>query len=189
MGGMMKGMLIAVLAIMAAAAPVGAVDFDGGSGSGGFALDLREAMASPVPEVPLPARPLPVFSAEEVGRMDARIMRAIDYVRVEKKGVYLEAGFECLLRRGTPEQKMEFLSHDNKVPYALPEGCSSTQKGICDWVVDTVCTTVTVIACVWVCTDVVGQPATGDNPQECRKECHEEARQDCKEVKNWLCSD
>lgn len=184
----MKSIFIVVLAVSALVAPVRALDFDGKTGAAGIAEELEEAAAS-VSEVPLPGRLLPVFTVEEVAAMDERIGQAVAYVRKENKSSYLEAGFECLLKKGTPVQKLAFLDHDNKEPYVLPEACSATEKGICDWVVDTVCTTVTVVACAWVCTDIVGEPATGDNPQECRKECHEESRQDCKEVRNWLCSD
>jgi hypothetical protein len=131
------------------------------------------------PEIAMPGRPVPEFTRDQVSNMDRSIQSAIDYVRLHQQGETLAAGFDCLLREGTPEQKFAFVYHSGTSAYAFPDNCVMRNKGAftegCKWVFDTVCKTVTYMACAIM--------ADGS------KECHEEAREDCKVVKQCLFSE
>jgi len=179
--------LIAVLAVLVTASAAGAeeniINFDGKERALVFAQLATQAqkitdVKTIEPEaVFIPAR---VFTAAEDAAMDRSIGSAIDYVQKHNKGVYLAEGFECLKRNGTSQEKYDFVYHAARSVYSFPEVCISRNKGICDWVADTVCSTITVVACAWV--------TSGDNPPITKKECHNESQEDCKEIKTWLYS-
>jgi len=183
--------IAAVLIFAAGAAKASdlAVNFDGaalkaaGLKAPSYAVE-RESLFAQVsaqaqPEIAMPGRPVPEFTREQVSNMDKSIQGAVDYVRLHNQGEALAAGFDCLLREGTPEQKFAFVYHSGNAPYALPDNCVMRNKGAftegCKWVFDTVCTTVTYVACAIM--------ADGS------KECHEEAKEDCKVVKQCLFQD
>ncbi|HBA59530.1 MAG TPA: hypothetical protein DCZ92_01645 [Elusimicrobia bacterium] len=140
-------------------------------------LDIA-AVSAPVQvaEAVIPARR---FDAAEIANMDRSIGTAIAYVQSHKQGAPLAASFECLRNSGTPEQKFAFVYKADAAPYSFPENCVRQDKGICSWVVESVCTTITVVSCAWV--------TSGDNPPITKKECHDESKEDCKKVKSWIC--
>jgi len=188
-------MLIAVFAIMTAASAAKAdgevIDFDGKKGAPLFA----QLSAQTIPgmavasgremEVVIPARPTPVFTGKELEAMDKSIGTAIAYVQAHDQGAYLAESFECLLRKGTPEQKFAFVYQAPGTAYAFTGACAKqNNKGAvedaCRWVVETVCRTVTAVSCLWV----VGS----GNPPMSKEECKEESKEVCERVTNWICS-
>jgi hypothetical protein len=107
--------------------------------------------------------------------MDKSIDSAIAYVNMHGQGADLAAGFECLKKNGTLEQKYAFVYQPKGTVYSLPANCVMQNKGVCELVFDTVCKTVTYVACAIM--------ADGS------KECHDEAREDCQTVKKCLMPD
>jgi len=132
----------------------------------------------------IPARATPVFTTKQMEDMDRSIGTAITYAQAHKKGAYLVNGFECLRKNGTPEQKFAFVYQQSGTVYSFPDSCVMRNKGVisdaCGWVVETVCKMITYVSCTWV--------TSGDNPPLTWQECTEEAKEDCKEVRNWVCS-
>lgn len=194
----MKTTLIAACAVMAAVSVAGAqeikTDFDG-AGKGSFQLagaaDVKVYFEDK-PGLPAASQPayqdtasVPViqgreFTAAEQAELDRSIGSAIAYVQAKGMKAEFAASLECLKKSGTPRQKFEFVYQPSGQAYLFPEACVTSDKGVCDWIVENVCRTITVVSCAWV--------TSGDNPPITKKECHNEAKEDCKEVKNWVCS-
>lgn len=176
---MKKSKMMAIaFAILAGAASARAegnvIDFDGKAGAQSFAQLAAEARFMPVEAEPavIPVRLSPEFTRKQVVDMDKSIDSAIAYVNLHGQGADLAAGFECLKNNGTPEQKYAFVYQPAGTVYSLPENCVMRNKGVCQAIFDTVCKTVTYVACAIM--------ADGS------KECHDEAREDCKVVKKCL---
>ncbi|HAT72032.1 MAG TPA: hypothetical protein DCS63_04375 [Elusimicrobia bacterium] len=150
------------------------IDFDGKQGSPLFAQFAVQEPYIPGPGegAVMPARTAPEFTRRQVLEMDKSIGSAIDYVNAHGQGAYLAQGFTCLRQNGTPEQKYLFVYQAAGTTYSLPANCVMQNKGVCTWIFDTVCKTVTYMACAIM--------ADGS------KECHEEAREDCSVVKKCL---
>jgi hypothetical protein len=131
----------------------------------------------------IPARATPVFTTKQMEEMDSSIGTAIAYVQAHNQGVYLLNGFECLRQNGTPEQKFAFVYQQKGTVYSFPDNCVMRNKGVlsdaCGWVVETVCKMITYVSCKWV--------TSGDNPPLTWQECTDEAKEDCKEVRKWVC--
>ena len=194
----MKNMIIAACAVLAAVSLAGAqepkLDFDGGEkGNIEFAGEESikvyfdgkpgpQAASSPAYQDTAVAPVIPgrEFTAAEQAELDKSIGSAIAYVQAKGMKAEFAASLECLKKSGTPRQKFEFVYQPAGQAYLFPEACVSSDKGVCDWIVENVCRTITVVSCAWV--------TSGDNPPITKKECHNEAKEDCKEVKNWVCS-
>lgn len=176
--------LIAVFMLMTAASAATAEDnimnFDGSKGGSLFSQLAVRTRATEFPVAEVAVIPARVFDAAEEAALDRSIGSAIVYVQRHNKSVELAESFECLRRGGTPQEKFDFVYYSGRGAYSFPEACISRNKGICDWVVESVCTTITTVSCAWV--------TSGDNPPITKKECHDEAKEDCKEVKSWICS-
>ena len=188
-------LLIAVFAVIAAASAAKAeeikIGFDGKTGAPLFAQLAAQtipgiaAASGREMEVVIPSRATPVFTGKELEAMDKSIGTAITYVQAHGQGAYLAESFECLLRKGTPEQKFAFVSQAPGTAYAFTGACAKqTNKGTledaCRWVVEPVCRTVTAVSCAWV----VGS----GNPPMSKEECKEESKEVCERVTNWICS-
>lgn len=159
--------LIAAFAVMATASVARAeeinLDFDGKKSAPMFAQLLAQAQELPAAEpAGIPAR---VFTAPELASMDKTVESAIRSAR-SRGYIELAAGFDCLLRSGTAEQKSAFRHWNTSVPYRLPETCSfktarPSEKGLLSWI----CTTVTEIIISTVCeTDANGVQTCMDQP-------------------------
>lgn len=187
--------LIAVFAVMAAASAARAegprTDFDAKKSAPLFTLLVAQtipgiaAASGQEIEVVIPARATPVFTGKELEAMDRSIGTAIVYVKAHNQGAYLAESFDCLLRKGTPEQKFAFVYQAPGTAYAFTGACAKqnnkgTVEDACRWVVETVCRTVTAVSCVWV----VGS----GNPPMSKEECKEESKEVCERVTNWICS-
>ena len=164
---------VMMAAASSARAEGNAMDFDGKAGAPSFAQLAAQSQFMPAADAAIiPARVAPEFTRKQVVDMDKSIDSAIAYVNMHGQGAELAAGFECLKQNGTPEQKYAFVYQPKDTVYSLPETCVMRNKGVCQAIFDTVCKTVTYVACAIM--------ADGS------KECHDEAREDCKVVKKCL---
>ncbi|HBB66327.1 MAG TPA: hypothetical protein DCZ93_03290 [Elusimicrobia bacterium] len=173
-----SNILIAVFAVMAAASVAKAegvnMDFDGKKGAPMFSQLLAQAQELPAAEpAGIPSR---VFTTTEQEAMDKAVASAIKSAR-SRGYVELAAGFDCLLKSGTTEQKSAFMNWNTSVPYRLPETCSfravqrPAEKGLLNWI----CRTVTEAIISTVCT-------TDENgKQTCMEQTVTAAREAC----NW----
>lgn len=187
----MKTITIAVFGVLVAvsAAKAGGTQYGFKAVKESPALSQLAAQAQPADAIAaagpaiIPARATPVFTTKQMEDMDKSIGTAIAYAQAHKQGPYIVNGFECLRKNGTPEQKFSFVHHQKGTAYSFPDSCVTREKGVvgdvCGWVVETVCNMITYVSCVWV--------TSGDNPPLTWQECREEAKEDCKEVKNWVC--
>jgi len=150
------------------------IDFDGKQSSPLFAQLAAQApsLHSAADDTIIPVRVAPDFTQSQVLNMDKSIGSAIEYVNAHGQGAYLAEGFACLRQNGTPEQKFAFVYQPAGTTYSLPANCVMQNKGVCTWIFDTVCKTVTYMACAIM--------ADGS------EECHKEAREDCSTVKKCL---
>lgn len=158
--------LIAMFAVIAAAPAAKAestMDFDGKGNAPMFAQLLAQARELPAAEQAV--IPVRVFTAPEQEAMDRTVASAIRSAR-SRGYMELAAGFDCLLKSGTAEQKSAFMHWNTSVPYRLPETCSfkaarPSEKGLLNWI----CTTVTEIIISTVCeTDENGVQTCMDQP-------------------------
>lgn len=184
---MKSGWILTLVVIAALAAPLKAeepgISFDGAGAVIPKAADVQAlgqlsgGGSAEAVEVEMPGRPAPDFSREQLSEMDKSIESAISYINAKGGDQRLAAGFGCLLRQGTPEQKFMFV-YQVGGEYSLPENCVMRGRGSftegCKWVFDRVCNTITYMACAIM--------ADGS------KECHEEAKEDCKVVKECIFS-
>lgn len=146
--------LIAVFAVLAGVSSARAgevIDFDGKTSK---AVSFAEALGSveavqtgaikieKVVSDELPGRPAPEFNEKQVKEMDKSIGTAIAYVREQKLPDAFTDSFTCLLQKGTPEQKAEFVYQTKGGEYTFPAVCKNQNKGICTWVTQKVCETV-----------------------------------------------
>ncbi|MDD5210072.1 MAG: hypothetical protein PHV36_11840 [Elusimicrobiales bacterium] len=144
-------MIIAVFAVLVSAAISArageVVDFDGKSAK---AVNFAEALGSVEAvkadaikfekvNMEIPGRPAPEFTEQQVKEMDRSIGTAIAYVREQKLHSAFAGSFACLLQRGTPEQKAEFVYQTKGPEYSFPSVCINQNKGICTWVTQKVC--------------------------------------------------
>jgi len=173
---------IAVAVLMAAAtaakAQVG-VDFDGSapkaaSVSGLSAFAQLASKAQELPEAEVVGIPMRVFAVTEQAALDKTIAGAM--LSAQKRGyTELAAGFGCLLKSGTQQQKEEFVNWDAALPYTLPASCAPAanpqgEKGILNWV----CRTVTEIIIRNVC------KPNADGEMECMDQPVTALREACK---------
>lgn len=150
------------------------VDFDGRPSKAFSLMEAASAMELPetgeikaVPVAELPARQAPEFTADQVESMDKSINTAIKYVKENNLGKRLERGFDCLLKKGTPEEKARFVFINEGADFSFPGACSASgpqNKNLCSWVTEKVC-------------EWVADPATGKNKFVCAM------------VKMWVCQD
>jgi len=171
--------LIAVFAVIAAVSSARAgevIDFDGKTSkafSFAEALDSAEAVQTGAIKFEKVApgeflgRPAPEFTEKQVKEMDKSIGTAIAYVREHKLPAGFSESFTCLLQKGTPEQKAEFVYQTKGGEYTFPAVCTNQNKGICSWVTQKVCETIidpktevekTVcnVTKAWICGDYSG---------------------------------
>lgn len=149
-----NNILIAVFAVLISAAVSArageVIDFDGKTSK---AVSFAEALGSVEAvqagaikfekvDVEIPGRPAPEFTEKQVKEMDRSIGSAIAYVREQKLPAAFAGSFTCLLEKGTPEQKAEFVYQTKGGEYSFPAICRNQNKGICSWVTQKVCETV-----------------------------------------------
>jgi hypothetical protein len=146
-----NNILIAAFAILIlAAVSVRAgevVDFDGKSvkkftfsqALGAAEFVKIDPIKSEKEDAELPGRAVPEFTQAQVKEMDKSIGTAIMYVREQKLPADLEGNFNCLLQKGTPEQKAALVYRPEGSVYTFPQECSGQNKGVCSWVTDKVC--------------------------------------------------
>ena len=174
-----SNILIAVFAVLVSGAiSVRAgelIDFDGKSAkAAGFSEALKSFEAVNTGEfkiekvnTEIPGRAAPEFTEKQVKEMDKSIGTAIAYVREQKLPAGFSGGFTCLLQKGTPEQKAEFVYQTKGGEYTFPAVCTNQNKGICSWVTQKVCETIidpktevekTVcnVTKAWICGDYSG---------------------------------
>ena len=174
-----SNILIAMFAVLISAAiSVRAgevVDFDGKSvkafsfpeALSSFEAIKTDEIKSEKVNMELPGRPTPEFTEAQVKEMDKSIGTAIAYVREQKLHADFARSFTCLLQKGTPEQKAEFVYQTKGGEYTFPAVCKVQNKGICSWVTEKVCETIidpktevekTVcnVTKAWICGDYSG---------------------------------
>lgn len=171
--------LIAVFAVITAVSDARAgevIEFDGKTSkavSFAEALGAVEAVQTgaikfeKVAPGELPGRAAPEFTDKQVKEMDKSIGTAIAYVREQKLPAGFAGSFTCLLQKGTPEQKAEFVYQTKGGEYTFPAVCKDQNKGLCSWVTQKVCETIidpktevekTVcsVTKAWICGDYSG---------------------------------
>lgn len=178
-------MIIAVFAALVSAAvsarAAEGIDFDGKNAK---AVNFAEALKSdetvktdaikfakltPAELQEIPGRAAPEFTEAQVKEMDKSIGTAIAYVREQKLPGAFAGSFTCLLQKGTPAQKAEFVYLPEGAEYSFPGVCRDQNKGICTWVTQKVCdmvmdpkTNISKLVCtaakVFVCNEVDVEP-------------------------------
>lgn len=174
-----SNILIAMFVVIAAASCAMAgevIDFDGKTSKAfSFAEALGAVEAAQTGAIKfekvalgeLPGRPAPEFTEKQVKEMDKSIGTAIAYVREQKLPTGFAESFTCLLQKGTPEQKAEFVYQTKAGEYTFPAVCKNQNKGLCSWVTQKVCETIidpktetekTVcsVTKAWICGDYSG---------------------------------
>lgn len=172
--------MFAVLISAAVSARAGdVIDFDGKNAKAitfAEALNSGEALktdaikfekVTPAELQEIPGRAAPEFTETQVKAMDKSIGTAIAYVHEQKLDNAFAGSFTCLLKKGTPAQKAEFVYRPEGAEYAFPGICINQNKNLCSWVAQKVCeqvmdpkTTTEKVVCsmvkFWVCQDAAG---------------------------------
>lgn len=145
-------MIIAAFAVLVASAVSArageVIDFDGKSArTVSFAETLNSVEAGQAEAIKfkevapdeIPGRAALVFTEKQVKEMDKSIGTAVAYAREQKLPNAFAASLTCLIQKGTPEQKAEFVYQTKGGVYAFPAVCTNQDKGICTWVTQKVC--------------------------------------------------
>lgn len=173
-------MIIAAFAVLVSAAVSArageVIDFDGKNAKTvSFAETLKAAEAVQADTIKfekvavdgIPGRAAPAFTEQQVKEMDKSIRTAMTYVNDHQLPKNYINSFNCLLAKGTPEQKAEFVYTPEGAEYSFPGVCRAQNKNVCSWVAEKVCeqvmdpkTLLEKVVCstvkMWVCQDPVG---------------------------------